>query len=664
MKSKTKISKLFKPSYTVYLVIIGLLTFIIAIYDLFLGIISFLVWIYLIFKNWRMNHEKSKKWAYYIESLSAEMDSAARYAILNLPFPLTLLSVDGTVSWYNSSFSSLFDETQLLGTNISDFLPSFSMEAITTNEKGYIEAKVSDRYYKIYHNIVKVDKESKENNFIVMLYWIDNTEYTKVNELYMDERTITAIVQVDNYDEVLKSTKEEKQVFVSAEIDRKVNLWASRMNAIIKKYQKDKYIVFFEHRFLENLEAKKFSILDDVKTIDEGNKSKVTLSIGVGALGRNLLKLEEYAFTALELALSRGGDQAVVRKKGEFKFYGGKSKAVEKRNRVKARMIAHGLRPLIDDSPKVFIMGHMNPDMDCFGAAIGMFRAVTNRGKDSYIVLNQVNDEIFNVYNLFDTDFYQFVSSEEALQTITDKDLLIIVDTHRPSITECPELLEKTERIVVIDHHRVGTEQVEAPVLKYTEPYASSACELVTEILQYIDNKIFIEKHEAEAMLAGIAVDTKNFSFKTGVRTFEAASFLRRAGADTTTVKQLFQDNLDTFIAKSSIVRTATMFSDDIAIALCPDNIENTQLASAQGADELLNIRGISASFVIGKKLDGTVIISGRSLGDINVQVILEKIGGGGHLEIAGAQFTDKTIDEVRALLENSINEYRKDIIK
>jgi len=659
MKSGKKVNKLLAPNTRIYLTILAIFTFVIALFHLYLGIVAAVVWVFLVYYNWISNHERSKKWEDYIESLSGEIDSAARYAILNLPFPLTLLNLDGKVTWYNSSFTDLFPDTRLLGKDIHELVSSFSLEKLTSEENGYSDTKLGERYYRIFYNIVEVNKESKEDRFIVMLYWVDITEYTKLKELYSDERSIVAIVQVDNYEDVLKGTKEEKRMFVLSEIDRKVNLWASRMNAVMKKYQKDRYLIIFENKFLENLEAKRFAILDDIREIDLGNKTPVTLSIGVGSLGRNLSKLEEYAFSALELALSRGGDQAVVRMKGDFKFYGGKTKAVEKRNRVKARVIAHGLRPLIDDSPKVFIMGHRYPDMDCFGAAVGMYRAVVNRGKDTYIVLNQVNDAIFSVFEMFaDNDEYKFIGDEEALEMITDKDLLVVVDTHRPSFTECPALLEKTDRVVLIDHHRVGTEQIEKVVLRYTEPYASSTCELVAEILQYIDNKQKIDKIEAEAMLAGIAVDTKNFSFKTGVRTFEAASFLRRLGADTTLVKQLFQDDIGTFVAKSNIVSTASMYRDSIAIAVCPKELTNPQLVAAQGADELLNIRGINASFVIGQKDEDMIFISGRSLGDINVQLIMEKLGGGGHLEVAGAQLTNVTIEEAKEKLESVIDEF------
>lgn len=662
MKTTKRVSKLLAPNTTIYLSILAIFAFVITLYNRYLGAFSGVILLFMIYYNWISSHERSKKWESYIETLSGDIDNAARYAILNLPFPLTLLDLDGKVTWYNSNFTNLFPDTRLLGKEISELVSSLNLDKITNAENGYVDVKLSEHYYRIYHNIVEVNKESKDNRFIIMLYWVEITDYTKLKELYSDERSIVGIVQVDNYDDVLKDTKEDKRMFVRAEIDRKVSLWASRMNAVIKKYQNDKYIVVLENKFLENLEQKRFAILDDIREIDLGNKTPVTLSIGVGSLGRNLSKLEEYAFSALELALSRGGDQAVVRVKGEFKFYGGKTKAIEKRNRVKARVIAHGLRPLIDDSPQVFIMGHKFPDMDCFGAAIGMYRAVVNRGKDAYIVLNQVNDAIFSVYNSFvDNEDYKFISDEEALEMITDKDLLVVVDTHRPSFTECPDLLSETERIVLIDHHRMGTEQIENSIIRYTEPYASSTCELVTEILQYIDSKHKIDKVEAEAMLAGIAVDTKNFSFKTGVRTFEAASFLRRLGADTTTVKQLFQDDLATFVARSNIVRTAEMFNENIAIATCPMEITNQQLVAAQSADELLNIRGIIASFVIGQKQDELIFISGRSLGDINVQVIMEKLGGGGHLTVAGAQLENSSIEAAKERLEAVLHEFLKE---
>lgn len=653
------LSKLLKPESGLSLWITSILVLIVVFYNPILGALGIIALLYLLFHNWQSNRQRQKKMQKYIEELYSDMDSAARYAILNMPVPLTMLDFDGRISWYNSKFSEMLGMKDLLGVNLEELVHYFDVEKILEN-KELIDVKIGEKYYRTYSNIIKMD--SDQSRYTIMLYWIDTTATKITMERYEDEKPIIAMIQVDNYDDVMSETKEDKRPFLASEIDSKINLWASRMNALIKKYQNDKYIVVFENRYLENLEVKKFSVLDEIREIEVGNKFPVTLSIGVGVSGKNFTQSEEYAFSALELALGRGGDQAVVRKIGNFDFYGGKTKAVEKRNKVKARIIAHGLRPLIDESKRVIIMGHKYPDMDCFGAAIGINRAVMSRGKDVYIVLNQVNEAIKNIYDVFkDEPAYKFITSEEALELAEENVLLVVVDTHRPSITECPQLLEKLQRIVLIDHHRRGTEYIENTALKYHEPYASSTSELVTEILQYMENKISIEKIEAEALMAGITVDTKSFSFKTGVRTFEAASLLKRFGADTTQVKQFFQDDLATFINKASLVSSAKLYNHDVAISVCPDIIPNAPLIAAQAADDLLNIRGISTSFVISMNEENIVFISGRSLGETNVQMILEKLGGGGHMTTAGAQFTDTTLNEVHDILIDAINDYFKE---
>ena len=502
-------------------------------------------------------------------------------------------------------------------------------------------------------------EDDNPQNLVIMLYWFDVTPLTDLQMRYEEEKPVLALINVDNFEDVMNETKEEKIPFLTSEIEKRVNLWATRMNGMIKRYQKDKYIVIFEAKYLENLEAKKFAILDDVREIDVGNKIPATLSIGIGYNGNTPALIEEDAYACLELALGRGGDQAVIRRNNTFEFYGGKTKAVEKRNRVKARVIAHGFQTLIDESSKVIVMGHKSPDMDSFGAAIGIYRSVINRGKEAAIVLNEINEGIETVYSTVkDKDIYQFVDSLQALEMQDEKTLVVVVDTHKPSLTECPDLIESATRVVLIDHHRRSTEFIDKAVLKYMEPYASSTSELVTEILQYMENKPRIEREEADALLAGITVDTKNFSLKTGVRTFDAAAYLRRQGADTIRVRQLFQDDLETFIEKASIVGTAIRHRESIAISSSDVQSESIQLIAAQAADDLLDIKGINASFVIAQKLDGTVFISGRSLGDVNVQIILEKLGGGGHLEVAGAQFKDANIEEVKQRLIESIDQY------
>lgn len=652
-----KINKFWAPDSKLYMLVIAIAIIMLTYYNFYIGIPGAVLFVYLIFHNWRWNKVRDKRWQKYIEDLSGDIDSAARYTVLNLPVPLTLVDFDGKITWYNSKFSDMVAIGDILGGKIDEIVSGIDVEKLINGEE-LGEVKVAEKYYNLLSNIVDMS-DGKEARYIIMLYWIDVTNYHSLKTLYNDELSVVAMVQVDNYDDVLSETKEDKRPFVTSEIDSKVNLWASRMNGLVKKYQKDKYLVVFKKRYLDNLEAKRFVILDDIREIEMGNKIPVTLSIGVGVNGRNMGELEEFAHSALELALGRGGDQAVVRKKGNFEFYGGKTKAVEKRNRVKARLIAHGLRPLIDESSKVIIMGHRNPDMDAYGASIGMYRAAINRGKDTFVVLNHINESIKNIHDVFyDREEYKFITSEDAMEMVDEDTLIILVDTHRPSFSECPDLLTSDRKIVVIDHHRMGAEYVENPALKYLEPYASSTCELVTELLQYIETKMVLDKIEAEALLAGIVVDTKNFSFKTGVRTFDAASLLRRFGADTTVVRQLFQDDLSTFVAKSNIVSNAEVVRNDIAISVCDADIPNLQLIAAQGADDLLNIRGITTSFVLGKNFDDVVYISGRSLGEVNVQVILEKLGGGGHMTVAGAQLVDVTIEEGKKKLLGAIEEY------
>lgn len=652
-----KMSNPFKETIYLYLVVIAIMVGVIAYYNLIGGLIGILFLLGLILYNWNQNRLRAKKWRRYVDEISSSIDSAARYAVFNLPVPLTVLDLEGRVNWYNSKFTEMLGEKSVVGRKIDEWVESIDIEALKDGEK-LTNIRLNDRLYNIYINIVSLDADNP-SDLVFMLYWFDMTELTTLQGKLRDERPVMAMINVDNYEDVLNETKEEQIPFVKSEIEKRLNLWSTRLNGIIKKYQNDKYIVLFESKYLEHLESKRFSILDDVREIDAGNKIPVTLSMGIGVNAVSLAALEEDASAALELALGRGGDQVVLRKKNAYEFYGGKTKAVEKRNRVKARVIAHGFRTLIDESTSVIVMGHKSPDMDSFGSAIGVYRSVVNRGKEVVIVLNEITEAIQNVYKTFeDNEFYRFVDSKTALEIVDESTLVVVVDTHKPSLTECPELLEQTSRIALIDHHRRSTEFIENAVLKYLEPYASSTSELVSELIQYMENRPKIEKEEADAMLAGITVDTKNFSLKTGVRTFDAAAYLRRHGADTVRVRQLFQDDLQTFREKAYIVSTAIRHRDVIAISTSSKATDNIRLIAAQAADDLLNIRGIKASFVIAQNAEGLVFISGRSLGEVNVQVILEALGGGGHLEVAGAQFEDTDIETVKNRLIVAINEH------
>ncbi|MTI70298.1 MAG: phosphoesterase [Firmicutes bacterium] len=656
-----KIFKFLTLNTKIYLWIIGILIGILAFYEPKISAVGVIVLVYLIYYHWKNVHLKKVEWTRYIEGLSEEFDSATKHALLNLPIPFIMVEVDGTISWYNSKFMDIIEKRDILEKNIGDVIPNFRVDDIMDNEEDmFIETTINERHFRVLYNVVK-PKEGSNRDYIIMLYWIDITSFSILKNKYNDEKLNVCLVQVDNFDEVIKSTEESKRPIVIAEIDRKLNVLASRLKGFIKKYDNDSYIIVFENKYLETLESKKFDILDDIRSIDKGNDIPVTLSIGVGVNGKNPLQLLEFAKGALEVALGRGGDQAVVKKIDKLSFYGGKSKAVEKRTKVKARVIAHALRQLIDQADKVFIMGHKIADMDSFGAAIGLLRAVKNRDKEGYIVLEKTNPSIKNIYERTKKEHPEYLKNiltpEEANLKASEDSLCIVVDIHRPEYTEAPELLETIEKVVLIDHHRRGVDFIEDPVLVYLEPYASSTCELVTEILNYMGDKLNIEKFEAEALLAGITVDTKNFTFKTGVRTFEAASLLRRAGADTTSVRQLFQDDINTFIMKADIVKNADIIGGKIAISNMEDETKDSVLIAAQAADDLLNISGITASFVLVVN-DGRVHISGRSLGKINVQVILEKLGGGGHMTVAGAQLDDVDLNRAKEMVEEAIEEY------
>ena len=507
-----------------------------------------------------------------------------------------------------------------------------------------------------------LNENSNEKNIIIM-YLVDKTEFVNLKNKYNDEKTVVAILQVDNIEDVLKETEESARPVLIAEVDRRINAWASLNNASIQKYSNGEYLLHFNHKQLMSVEEKRFDILDNIREINSGNKIPVTLSIGVGVNGKTHSELQKFSRSAMDIALGRGGDQAVVKDNEKLSFYGGKTKAIEKRTRVKARVIAYALRQLIEQSDDVLVMGHEMPDLDAMGSALGIYRCCRGLNKEVKIVLSKINAGIANLWTeLQEDEEYEdaFVNPQEALQKCGRNTLVVVVDTHRPVFTESKQLIDKAEKIAVIDHHRRGTEFIEDAVITYIEPYASSTSELVTEILQYMFEKPKIKQIEAEALLAGIFIDTKNFSFQTGVRTFEAASYLRKMGADTTLTRQLFQDDMSTYLTRADVVKGAEMFRNNIAISVMPRNAKNPALIAAQAADELLNIKGISASFVL-SSIGDDIFISGRSLGDINVQVVLEKLGGGGHLTVAGAQLSDVSMEESVVLIKNAIDEYLKE---
>ncbi len=652
-----------KPDFNIHLWIMGLSFLIILYYNIIFGLIGFAILLYLVYFNFLEKRQKKEEFRQYIERLSDNVDAATKSAILSLPFPLVILDEEGNINWYNSLFSGIFQGEYLLDKNIEDYMPHIDLEDIASGVKNiFTNIMIEERYYDLHCELFDIFEDNTEKN-IIMTYLIERTDFVQLNNKYLEEKNVVAILQIDNFDEVIKDVEEELRPIVSANINRIINSWASMNNASIQKYSSDEYILHFIYKQLKIIQEKRFDILDTVREINSGSKIPLTLSIGVGVNGQTLGELQKFAESAMDIALGRGGDQAVVKDNEKLSFYGGKSKAVEKRTRVKARVISYALRQLIEQADEIIILCHEMPDLDCIGSALGVYRCCANLKKRTYIVMNRINKGIENLWLELkeDTEYDNvFVNGNEALSLAQKNSLLIIVDTHRPSFTMEPGLIKAIDKKVIIDHHRRASEFIDDAVLAYIEPYASSTSELVTEILQYMFEKPKIKQIEAEALLAGIFIDTKNFSFQTGVRTFEAASFLRGAGADTILTRQLFQDDMNTFLARAEVVKAARMYKDSIAISIIPENTKNPALIAAQAADELLNIRGITASFVL-SNIEEYIFISGRSLGEINVQIVLEKLCGGGHLTVAGAQLSGISMEEATKIIEKAVDEYLKE---
>lgn len=588
----------------------------------------------------------------YAKNITTDMEETTRLFISNNPLPLCMINRSGDVLWFNQRFSEIYQDAEMFTSTLVE-LTGIRQADLINREGGELEKCMMITHNgRVYRVLTSSMNEKGEGS--IMLYWMDVTNQETLKNLYKEEKSCFAYIIVDNYDELIASAPDEKKGILAAQIERTLRQWAKNMNGSATKYRSYQYQVVFEQKYFERLEAEKFSILDEIRALETEADFPASLSMGIGVGGKTPAQLEEYALAALDLALGRGGDQAVVKKGSKIEYYGGKLQTVEKRNKGKSRIMAHALRQLIDQSPKVVIMGHKRPDMDCFGAGLGVFRIAKNRGKETAIVINSFHDSLSEIYEKAKaTGNYKFINNDEAIGMVDKDTLLVVVDVHKPSLTECPSLLKMTDKIVVIDHHRKAEENIENATLTYMESYASSTSELITEILQYVGEKKEIDRLEADALLAGIAVDTKNFSVKTGVRTFEAASWLRRTGADTASVRELFKTDLASFQKKAEIISNAEVMECNIALS-CYDGepVSDVQILTSQAADELLDIKGIKASFVSARNDDGQTTISGRSLGEINVQTILEKLGGGGHLTTAGAQIPETPQEAVRLIKE------------
>ena len=571
-----------------------------------------------------------------------------------IPLPLCVINNQGKIIDANDHIGDVFIYDAIVDADI------FTLTGIKTADL-YAAAEddthpLLKRNEKVFRLVAYLMGEEPDSDLGIIFN--DVTGMEELKERYNSEKPCVAKIQVDNYDQLIDSSGVAPKLGLSSEIDKIIRKWAARINASVSRVKSSSYVVWFEQQYLDRLVAGKFDLLDEVRNLETGADFPASLSMGVGVGGKSMTQTEEYANAALDLALGRGGDQAVVKRNIKIEYYGGKLQTVEKRNKGKSRIVGHALKQLIEQAGKIFVMGHRYPDMDSFGAALGIMRLCSLSEKEPFIVIDDFNDSLQAIFRQArESENYKFISSEKAIPMAEPEDLLIVVDTHRPSMVQCRELLDICEKIVVIDHHRKVEEFIENPVLAYMESYASSTSELVAEILQYMTTKKVLLKLEAEALLAGMTVDTNGFAVKTGVRTFEAAAWLRRQGADPTEVKRFFQEDFYNIRLKATAMSTAEIYEGGIAITTCEQVMPDAQLICAQVADQLLTIKGVKASFVVGRNNEMKTVISARSLGEINVQIIMEKFGGGGHLTTAAAQVEasiDETVNNIIKVLEGN----------
>lgn len=589
----------------------------------------------------------------------------------DLAIPYGLIDINGNILWDNYELQMLLNDagkSRNLFHEIDD-IPDDTIVLFEGEEKA-VKIILNERNYRLQFKRINTQNIFESSpvldvpegkDYIVAVYFFDETEITALIKENNDEKLVSGLIYIDNYEEALQTVEDVRGSMLAALIERRINKFISNIDGIVKKTEKDKYFIAFKHKYLEGLQADKFSILDEVKTVNVGNEMNVTISIGLGAGGGSYIQNTNYARTAMDMALGRGGDQAVLKDGEKIYYYGGKSKSVEKNTRVKARVKAHALREVLMAKDRVLIMGHQIQDIDALGAGIGIYRASKAMGKKVHIILNEITTSLRPMVERFlDDDEYEddlFIKNAQAMELADNTTVVIVVDVNRPSYTECPELLRTCKSIVVLDHHRQTSESIENAELSYIEPYASSTCEMVAEILQYIHDGIKVRSIEADAMYGGIMIDTNNFANKAGVRTFEAAAFLRRCGADVTRVRKMFRNDADEFRARAAALSHAQIVFDHYVIAECPsEGLESPTIVCAQAANELLNINSIDASFVL-TDYNEKIYISARSIDNINVQLIMERMGGGGHMNVAGAQLENMYMSEAKELVKTTLKE-------
>ncbi|WP_423408630.1 DHH family phosphoesterase [Heyndrickxia sp. MSNUG] len=631
----------------VTLVLIGVLSY----YNWIIGAAGFILTGLLIYLIFQVNHKMRQETEEYISTLSYRVKKVGEEALMEMPIGIMLINDDYYIEWTNPFIASCFHEDTLVGRSLYDVA-----DAVIPLIKQEVETEIislHDRKFRVIH-------KPEER----LLYFFDVTEQAEIEKMYHDERTVIAIIYLDNYEELTQGMDDQTKSSLNSLVTSILNKWATNNGVFLKRVSSERFIAVFSENILHMLEKGKFTILDEVRETTSKQNVPLTLSIGVGTGVSSLPELGSQAQSSLDLALGRGGDQVAIKQpNGKVKFYGGKTNPVEKRTRVRARVISHALKELVVESDKVLIMGHKNPDMDAIGSAIGILKVAQMNKREGFIVYNK-NEIDTGVQRLMaeikqnEEMYSRFISPEQAYEIATDDTLLVVVDTHKPSLVIDERLMNRIENVIVIDHHRRGEEFIKNPLLVYMEPYASSTAELVTELLEYQPKNGKIQMLEATALLAGIIVDTKSFTLRTGARTFDAASYLRSHGADTVLVQKFLKEDINTYIKRAKIIENVYFHRDGIVISKGEEDVYCDQVLIAQAADTLLTMDGVTASFVISKKTDHTIGVSARSLGEINVQVIMEHLEGGGHLTNAATQLYDVSINEAEDMVKNAINEY------
>ena len=660
--NNNKLSRLLEPNLKFYFLCLALFALAAVAVSIPLAVIEGVATVALYLYFSQSNKKRRQSVLQYIDSVTGSVDTASKSTLINSPLPIMVFRPDtGEVIWSNENFLQLAGVREhLFEMRVEDAVPEFPVQWLLEGKQECPNRVfMNNRRFRVYGSLVRAKGRGGEQNLVATTYWVDTTDADQLLETYTATRPVLSILMLDNYEDLMKACADTQRSAVLAQIDEKLSAWAAAGEGLLLKTERDRYLFIFEEQHYEHFVEEKFSVLDAIRGIKVGEGVHPTLSIGMGKDADSFPELYKNASLSLEMALSRGGDQAVVRNRVDFEFYGGRAKATEKRTKVKSRVMANALSELMADASEIYVMGHSFADMDAVGAAAGICCAARKRGKRAQIVIDLEHNAALPVLKKLGTlPEYSgvFISGNDAFVKMRPGALLVVVDTNRPDLVESHQVLEACNRVAVIDHHRRAASYIENAAFSFHEPYASSAAELVTELLQYLVEPADLLREEAEALLAGIVLDTKRFTLRTGGRTFEAAAFLRRAGADTAEVQRLFQNDLSDMVSRYDIIRRAEMYREDIALAVIPqDGVD--RVAAAQAADELLTLKGVRASFVLYRNGDD-VLMSARSMGEVNVQVILEALGGGGNSSQAGGRVENGDILAVRAQLTDAIDAY------